>query len=423
MQKALTSAVGQAGASARDEARRAYLTAQRREQSLHDELGTQKQEAMQLNSNAVEFNNLRNEVETKRNLLETLQKRQAETEVTARLRGQRVSTIRIVDRALIPTKPFSPSYLNDTWNGLALGALAGLVLAFLRDYMDRSLRTVEEVERYLRLPALGVVPALGAAHPANRAWYGYGSRLKKRKGDEGAEAAKIELIPHFHPRSAIAEAYRGARASLLLSQAGGVKSLVITSCLPAEGKTSTALNLAVVLAQLEKRVLLIDADLHKPRIHEAMRVSNRVGLVSILVENVPPSRAILQSPIPGLSVVLSGPMSPNPSGLLSSTAMRKFLEFAAMNYDYVLIDSPPVESVADALILGSQTDGIVLCIEAGGTPRDRVLRLRNRLLHSNVHIVGVLINKFREDTARYGKYYAYERAAYGTAQPAATKSA
>ena len=218
MQKALTSAVGQAGASARDEARRAYLTAQRREQSLHDELGTQKQEAMQLNSNAVEFNNLRNEVETKRNLLETLQKRQAETEVTARLRGQRVSTIRIVDRALIPTKPFSPSYINDTWNGLALGALAGLVLAFLRDYMDRSLRTVEEVERYLRLPALGVVPALGAAHPANRAWYGYGSRLKKGKGDEGAEAVKIELIPHFHPRSAIAEAYRGARASLLLSR-------------------------------------------------------------------------------------------------------------------------------------------------------------------------------------------------------------
>jgi len=231
-------------------------------------------------------------------------------------------------------------------------------------------------------------------------------------------------VPHQHPRSTVAEAYRAVRASLLLSRAGGVRSLVVTSCLPAEGKTSTALNLAVVLGQIDKRVLLIDADLHKPRIHEALRMSNRVGLVSILVENVAPTRAIQSTPIPGVSVVLSGPTSPNPSGLLSSDAMKRFLEFANLNFDYVLIDSPPVESVADALILGGLTDGLVVCVEGGRTPREAVVRLRNRLVSSSVNIAGIIINKFQEDGAgygKYGKYYSYYRSSsYTTDLPAST---
>ncbi|HYM62414.1 MAG TPA: polysaccharide biosynthesis tyrosine autokinase [Thermoanaerobaculia bacterium] len=417
-QRALANAEQQSASKAREEARHEYLTAQRREQSLKEALELQKREAMQLNSNAVEFNNLRNEVETKRNLLDTLQKRQAETEVTARLRGQRVSTIRIVDRALVPYQPFSPSYPRNLWQGFLYGALAGVALAFMRDFLDRSLRTVEQVERFIRLPALGVIPAVGAIPAGSRKWYGYGygsSRRKKDKRVETGDKAKIELVPHLMPRSAVAEAYRAVRAALLLSQAGGVKSMVVTSCLPGEGKTSTALNLACVLGQLEKKVLLVDADLHKPRIHEALHLSNRVGLVSVLVENVSPTRAILPTSVPGVYVVLSGPTPPNPSGLLSSDAMRRFHEFVVMNFDYVVFDSPPVESVADALILGSQTDGIVVCVEGGSTPRERVVRLRNRIAQSNVNIIGVLINKFQEEAMGYGKYYRYYKAhGYGS---------
>ncbi|MEO8034844.1 MAG: polysaccharide biosynthesis tyrosine autokinase [Acidobacteriota bacterium] len=412
-QKGFANAVRETAGRMREDARREYITAQRREQSLQEELKSQKLEAMQLSSNAVEFNNLRNEVETKRNLLDTLQKRQAETEVTGRLQGQRVSNIRVVDRALVPAQPFTPSYPKNIWSGLVYGMIVGLGLVVFRDFIDRSLRTVDDVERHLHLPSLGVIPVVGANTPM-RNWYGYsGAKSKRKLKPEPGEAARIELLPHLHPRSVAAEAYRAARAALLLSQAGGVRSIVVTSCLPGEGKTSTALNLAAVLGQLDKRVLLIDADLHKPRIHEPLRLSNRVGLVSILVENISPTRAITATQIPGVSAVTSGPMSPNPSGLLSSEAMRVFLEFAQMNFDYVVIDSPPIESVADALILGSQTDGIVLCVEGGSTPRDLVMRVRNRVANSNVNILGVLINKFQDDVFGYGKSYRYYKAPYG----------
>ncbi|HJW95613.1 MAG TPA: polysaccharide biosynthesis tyrosine autokinase [Thermoanaerobaculia bacterium] len=411
-QKTVTKAVHDSAARIRDDARREYLTAQRRESALQAELSTQKQEAMQLNSNAVEFNNLRNEVDTKRNLLDTLQKRQAETEVTARLRGQRVSNIRVVDRALVPGSAFSPSYPRNIWAGLLYGLIVGLGLALFRDFLDRSLRTVEDVEHHLMLPALGVIPAVGTVLSPHR-WYGYGGRSKKKPSQADPEEAKIELLPHMHQRSAVAEAYRAVRAALLLSQAGGVRSIVITSCLPEEGKTSTALNLAIVLGQLDKRVLLIDADLHKPRLHDALRLTNRVGLVSILVENVSPTRVIQPTQIPGVAVVTSGPPSPNPSGLLSSESMRTLLQFAEMNFDYVLLDSPPLDSVADAMLIGAQTDGVVLCVEGGSTPRERVRRICNRLRAGNVNILGVLINKFHEQTFGYGKAYRYYRAGYG----------
>jgi capsular exopolysaccharide synthesis family protein len=414
MQKVVNKAMHDAASRVRDDARRDFLTAQRREQALQNELTTQKQEAMQLNSNAVEFNNLRNEVDTKRNLLDTLQKRLAETEVTARLRGQRVSNIRVVDRALVPGSAFSPSYPKNIWAGLFYGLIIGIGLAIFRDFLDRSLRTVEDVEHHLGLPALGVIPAVGAVLGPHR-WYGYGGRSKRKQKDVDPDEAKIELLPHVHQRSAVAEAYRAARAALLLSQAGGVRSIVITSCLPEEGKTSTALNLAIVLAQLDKRVLLIDADLHKPRVHDALRLTNRAGLVSILVENVSPTRVIQQTQIPGVAAITSGPPSPNPSGLLSSESMRTLLQFAEMNFDYVLLDSPPLDSVADAMLIGAQTDGVVLCVEGGSTPRDRVRRICNRLRSGNVTILGVLINKFNEQTFGYGygKAYRYYRAGYG----------
>src|SRR5258707_8309597 len=200
---------------------------------------------------------------------------------------------------------------------------------------------------------------------------------------------------------------------MLMSQAGGFSSIVITSCLPAEGKTSTALNLAIVLAQLDKRVLLVDADLHKPRLHDTLRMPNRTGLVSILVENISPTRVIQPTNIPGVSAVFSGPPTPNPSGLLSSESMRTLLEFAEMNFDYVLFDSPPLESVADAMLIGSLTDGVVLCVEGGSTARDRVLRVRNLLAKSNVNVIGVIINKLREQAFGYGYGYGKSYRYYG----------
>ncbi|HSS44606.1 MAG TPA: CpsD/CapB family tyrosine-protein kinase, partial [Thermoanaerobaculia bacterium] len=219
---------------------------------------------------------------------------------------------------------------------------------------------------------------------------------------------EIDLLPHSQSRSRVAESYRAFRAALLLSRAGGVKSIVITSSFPAEGKTSTAVNLAVVLAQLGKRVLLVDADLHRPRLHEIFHVSNRTGLVSILAEGLEPARAIVKTDIPDVFLVPSGPSSPNPSGLLASEAMSGFLDLARGDFDYVIVDAPPVAPVADALLIGNQTDGAVICVKGGETTREQVVRVRDRLLFSNVRILGVLITNLPEERDRYKKGYLYE---------------
>ena len=416
----LDSVIQETVSKARDVARSDYLTALRREESLKGVLQGQKSEAMTLNTNAVEYTNLKTEVDTKRNMLDTLLKKNAETQVTSRLRGERLSNVRVVDRALPPTVRFRPSYRQNAIMSLFLGAVLGIGLAFLLEYLDRSLRTAEQVERVLRLPALGIIPAVGAEGAGYGYGYGYGIRaLRGRKNAAGGKADKIpiELLPHDQPRSTIAEAYRAFRTSLLLSKAGGIKVIAVTSTLPSEGKTSTALNLAVVLGQLGKRVVLIDADLHKPRLHETLRISNRAGLVSILAENMPPTDAIQKTSVPGVFVVTSGPNSPNPSGLLSSDAMKKFIEFVSMNFDYVVIDTPPVSPISDALLLGNLTDGIVLAVKGGKTPREQIIRVRDKLLRANVKILGVLINNLVENTPGYGKYYSYGKEYGATTKP------
>jgi capsular exopolysaccharide synthesis family protein len=407
---------------ARELARTEYYTALRRERALQDVLQGQKTAAMDLNSNAIEYNNIYVEVETKRQLLDGLLKRQNETEMTSRLQSERVSNIRIVDRALPPGGPFVPNHSKNAAMGLFLGLFAGVGLAFLLEYMDRSIRSVKQVEQYLKLPALGLIPAIGESGMGGYA-YGYYSLARRRKQTSGeipkakpatgSGPVTIELIPHTKPRSTVAEAYRAIRTALLLSRAGGVRSMVVTSSLPGEGKTSTSANLAVVLAQLKKKVLLVDADLHKPRMHEIFRVSNRTGLVSVLAENVEPADVIVGTAVPDLSVLPAGPLSPNPSGLLASEAMTAFLEYAATHFDFVVIDSPPVSAVADAIVMGNQVDGVVMGVEGGRTPREIVARVRDKLVRANVRILGVLINNLAEQSFDYGYYYHYYTGTYG----------
>ena len=405
----LDSVIQETVAKARETAKSDYQTALRREANLKGVLGLQKSEAMNLNSNAVEYNNLRLEIQTKKTLLDNLLKRQGETEVMSRLRGERVSNIRVVDRALPPGSRFSPSYRKNGLMGLLSGGVLGLGLAFFLSYLDRSLRTAEDVERHLQVPALGVIPAVGANAGKGYA-YMHGPRLYRRKKGEpaGEEQVSIELLPHQHPRSRVAERYRAFRTSLLLSQAGGVKSIVITSSFSREGKTATAANLAVVLGQLGKRVLLVDADLHRPRLHEIFRVSNRTGLVSILAENLNPERAVVPTEVPDVFLLPSGPSTPNPSGLLSSEAMGNLLDLARMNYDYVILDGPPVVPVADSIVVGHQTDGVVLCVKGGETPRQDAASACEKLRRSGVRILGVLINNLVEETDRYRKRYDYD---------------
>lgn len=410
----LEAAIEDTVSKARETARNDYMTALRREESLKGVLRTQKSDVMAGNADAVEYNNLKAQVDAKRTLLDGLLKKQSEAEVISRGNRERASNVRIVDSALPPTSRHSPSYRKNAMGSVIAGGLLGVGLALLFSYLDRSLRTAEQVQQYLRLPTLGVIPSLSSEGSG----YGY-RRLGRKKAPADVEEGNIELLPHHSSRSRVAESYRAFRAALLLSRAGGVKSFVITSSFPREGKTATSINLAVVLAQLGKRVLLVDADLHRPRIHEILRVSNRVGLVSILAENLPPDRAILKTDVPNLFVVPSGPSSPNPSGLLASDAMSGFLEMASVNFDYLVLDTPPVAPVADALVLGNQTDGVVLCVQGGKTPREQVARVRDRLFLSNVRILGVVINNTQEQSRGYAHAddVYYGDGGYGTGAP------
>jgi capsular exopolysaccharide synthesis family protein len=400
----LDAVIADSAAKAREAARTDYMTALRREESLRNVLQSQKTEAMALNTNAVEYNNLRIEVETKRTLLDSLLKKQAETEVMSRLRGERISNIRIVDRALVPGSRSLPSYRKNLMIGGALGLLAGVGLSLLLFFLDRSLYSTDQVEQFVRVPALGVIPSVGnalsRAPEANRL---AAFSRRRRSAAPDSDDDEIQLVPHRNPQSGVAEAYRAFRTALLLSRAGGVRSIVVTSCLPAEGKTATSANLATVLGQLGKRVLLVDADLHRPRLHKIFRVSDRVGLVSVLAEDVEPSQAIIKTSVPGVFVVAAGPPSPNPSGLLASTRMSKFLELAQMNFDYVVVDTPPLFPVADVLVFAQQCDGVVLCVRAGKTARERVTRARDRILRAQASVLGVLLNGL-DPAASRGEY-------------------
>lgn len=408
-------ATREAVAKAREAAKADYEMALRREESLKEALQRQRAEAMSLSRDAVDYNNLRTEVETQRALVDNLLKREAEMQVLLRLQGERLTNVRIVESALPPRAPFKPSYPKNALLGFLAGLFAGVGLALLLDSLDRSLRSAEQVVQHLRLPVLGIIPPSQAALDRG---YGYGYGYPGRSPE--AEASRppsgkpkktvpIELLPHALPQSTVAEAYRSFRTSLLLSRADGVKSLVVTSALPLEGKTSTALNLAIVLGQLGRRVLLVDGDLRRPRIHEILNVSNRVGLVSVLAAHTDPSKAILSTQLPNVSVLPAGPLAPDPSGLLQSEAMKRFLSTIVGNFDHVVFDSPPVLAVTDAVLLSSLTDGAILCVRAGATPREKVARARDELLQGRVSILGVVLNGVRDDARTGTAAPAYRR--------------
>ena len=409
--------VGKAHESARAE----YQGALRREEALTAELGRQKGEAMRMNSAAVEYNNLKVEVSTRRTLLDELVRKQSETEVASRLQGNRDSNVQVVDRALVPGGPYRPSLVRNLTFGLMLGFALGLGVVFFVEYLDRSVKTTEDVDRILGLPLLAVIPEVGQRSDGYgySRYYGYGQYGKGASGRRGQGAQKpgpdsglgqIELVSHFKPRLAVSEAYRSLRTALLLSTANRLKSVVVTSAIPGEGKTSTAANLAVVLAQLGRQVLLVDADLRKPRLQEIFGVSNRVGLVSFLTRGADETAIFLRTTVPNLYVTPTGPVPPNPSELLSSERMMDFVAIAYQRFDYVIFDSPPTLPVTDATVLGAMSDGVVLCVGSGLLLREDARACQQRLQLSEVRILGAALNRFREHHGRYGKRYrAYQK--------------
>ncbi|HEX6201367.1 MAG TPA: polysaccharide biosynthesis tyrosine autokinase [Thermoanaerobaculia bacterium] len=428
VRRQLASTVGDEARRVRQAAYAEYQAALREEQALADEIRRIKASMAAENPQAVEFSSLQVELKTRREMLDELLRRQSETVFATRLQTERSSNVRIIDEALVPASPTYPSLRADLTGGLAAGLLLGVGLGLLLQFLDRTLKSADELERVLGLPVLAVIPDLkqgGRAAYAYREAYGGAEegdpddtavrrpgRLE-RKG--GGDEAAIELLPHHKPRLAVSEAYRSLRTALLLSSAQELKVLAVTSVEAAEGKTATAANLAVVLAQLGRRVLLLDTDLRKPRLHKVFGVSNRAGLVTYLTTGSDQG-IVHRTEVGGLFVVPSGPIPPNPSELLASERMRELVERLRGSFDYVVFDTPPTLAVTDSTLVGSLADGVVLCVRSAQVDRRDATRALERLRMADVHVLGTVLNAHRAGGG--SSRYAYEAYAYAAPEPA-----
>jgi len=387
-----------------------YLSALQREKLLGTALDVQKQEANHLNESAIEYSLLKRDAESNRQLYEGLLQKLKEAGVSA---GLRSSNIRIVDLARVPTSPSAPNIPRNILLGLALGLFGGIGLAFVLEGLDNTVRTPEEAQIISALPSLGIVPLSPKLIAKSRS----DSRPRLSLSSWSSESPdSVELITFARPRSELAESYRALRTSILLSSPGSPpKVILVTSALPQEGKTTTSINSAIVLAQRGGRVLLIDADLRRPGIHKALGVRNTSGLSTLMTGGNGSEDPIMSTEIPNLFVLTAGPPPPQPAELLGSTLMKDYLARMREKFDHIVIDTPPALSVTDAVLLSVEADSVVVVIRSGQTTKAALRRVRDLLSHVNARVTGVVVNAFdlhsgssyyyRYDAKYYGRYY------------------
>ncbi len=375
-----------------------YVTALQRENMLHDALEQQKQEENKLNESAIEFNLLKRDAETYRTLYEDLLTKLKEAGVSA---GLKSNNFRIVDSARPPTYPIEPNIPRNLLFSIVLGTATGVGLAFLLEGLDNTIRTTEQAQMVSGLAPLGMIP-LGSKSARE------GLNPKRLVIATSKEA--VELVTQVRPQSQMAESYRALRTSLLLSNLGSPpKVIMVTSALPQEGKTTTSINCAVVLAQKGVRVLLIDADLRRPSIHKTLGMGPRSGLSNVLTGSTTLEQAITRTPIlPNLWVLPAGTPPPNPAEMLASTQMKDILSQLREQYDHIVVDTPPSLSVTDAVVLSQRADAVVLVIRSGQTTKQALRRSRDILARVNAKVIGVLLNAVDLRSPDYYYYYEYQ---------------
>jgi len=395
-----------------------YRAALNKEKSLEGLLESQRTDVVQMNNNSILYRSLQIEVDNMRNLLSSLVSKQNEIQVSSHLGGLRTSNIKIVDRALAPDRPFTPDIRRNLMMALFLGLFGGLGLVFLVEFLDNTVKGPEDVERLTGLPSLGIIPHLTPdgmkrkSGPYGSYRYSYGDESESR-AETIPEFCEIELVNHLFPKFSIAEDYRTVRTSILLSQAdSSPKTIGFTSSLPQEGKTVTVSNMAVSFAQLEGKVLLIDADLRKPRLHKIFQTRNLVGLSGFLTGKMAFDEVIQKTSIENIWIIPSGPHPPNPAELLNSKRMRDLLAKVKSRFDTILIDTPPVLAVIDPVIVSSLVDCTVFVVQAGKTTRRALSKAVEEVRKAKSEIVGVVFNEVKLGRqgrdAPYYHYYEYE---------------
>ena len=391
-----------------------YREARQRESMLSQALDQQKAAANQMAEKLVEYNILKREAEANKALYEGLMTKLKETAISL---GLRSSNIRIVDPAMIPSAPSRPAKTRNITLAFLVGLVGGIGLALMREYLDNTVKSPDDVETLARLPSLAVVPQFASSNGSS-----------KRQGLLQGFAAngqdkRIELVAQHLPKSQMSEAFRALRTSILLSQADHPPQVIlVTSALPREGKTTAAANLAVTLAQLGDSTVLVDADLRKPGIGRLLNLGSGkyAGLSSYLAGVSSLDLVSVPHPaIPNLVAIPTGPLPPNPADLLSSHKLADAIAELRTKFKFIVIDSPPIMAATDAVILSVQADGVLLVVRSGETPKEAFTRTRDLLASVKCHILGVVLNAVDSSAPDYYysyRYYPYSEG-YGPQEP------
>jgi capsular exopolysaccharide synthesis family protein len=374
-----------------------YKTALKSEEMLKTSFDKQKQEAYKLNEDAVQYAIMRRDVESSRDLYEGLLKKLKEAGVMA---GLKSSNINIVDPASVPIEPVEPKIPLNIALGCMGGLLFGMALAFVVENVDNSIRTPEDIENYCSLPSLGVIPSVAVNGTIGK------------NGYKALAAGVRQFIPPVtmeQRNSGTAEAFRALRTSLLLSSPGTPPQVIlVTSAMMQEGKTFTALNLAVVLAQTGQSVLLVDSDMRRPAVNKYLGIPMNRGLSACLAGTEDPDSVVLKvEEVPGLNIVTAGHMPPYPSEMLASEAMPRLIHHWRERYRYIVVDTPPVLAVTDAVVCAGIADVVVLIARSEQTGRQSLLRARDLLRKVRANIAGVVVNDLSFNSVDYRQYYGH----------------
>ena len=380
-----------------------YRQAEQKEQALRKAFEKQRAETLSQNEAAVQYRIIQQEIETNKSLLDGLLQRAKENDVI--LAGT-PNNIRVVDKASLPKSPVAPKRRQTILLAAMFSLILGVALSRYLDYLDDSVHSSDDVENFLRLPALAVIPSLGSSTRQRLLSAIPGGQ---KNGNHHGE----ELLLNASHRSPLAEAYRQLRTSVLLSAAGGApRTLLVTSSQPGEGKTTTVVNTAMTLAQTGARVVIIDADMRRPRQHSVFNLDNRAGLSSLLASQLSEAEmlALVQHhEESGLYVLTSGRIPPNPAELLGSDQIRRLIRVLEANFTHIVIDSPPVASFTDGVLLSSVADGVLLVVHGGSASRHIVRRAKQLLADVGAKIFGVVLNNVT--VSRHDYYYnrSYEK--------------
>ncbi len=384
-----------------------YERAMRDETSLRSALNRAKAEAVQQNQSAIQYSILQQQRETAKALYTDFLQKTKQADIEKMEQSRNVSIAQPATLGLI----VGPRRTRTILIALLLSLTLSIGLVYLLDHLDNRIKTVEDVNRYVHLPALGVIPAIDDNAP--RKFLATGQMAAGPHGFKlTGSNSNVTALADRQASHSVAEAYRALRTSVLLAAAGRPpKTILVTSSQPGEGKTTTTVNTAICLSQLGAKVLLVDADMRRPRVHKAFGMKNRQGLSTYLSSDVRLRDLIQTSSIPNLSVLPSGLVPPNSADLVSSEKMRYLLQKLSNHYDHILVDSPPVHSCTDPVILSRQVEGVILVVHGGKSTREMVGHARQELINVGAKIFGVVLNNV--NIADNGYEYYYHRYYYG----------